>query len=125
MNKTKSSFPIYHSFIFRFIVLYTILVFIFFGLTNYWSFNRDQQQTELQFGELAKAVAVSIAPFISAEDLKKIHSNKDAQSPAFQRVRTILKQTKENNHLEKDQIYIPSHHGFCVKHIGVVTMRLC
>lgn len=122
MSNKRASFPIYYSFIFRFIALYTLLVFIFFGLTNYWSFYREQQQTEDQFSELAKAVAVSVAPFISAVDLDKIHSNKDAKSPAFQRIRSILERAKEDNHLEEDQIYILRKNAFHGKTYFFVAM---
>ena len=102
----KMHFPIWHSFIFRFIISYTILVFLFFSLVTYWSYQRQKKQVVLDLSTRTQAIVSSIAPFIDAQTLTTITSNSSVTTPNFKKVKQILKTTQLNNALGEDQIYI-------------------
>lgn len=59
---------------------------------------------EFQF--VTRSIAGMARLSIAAEDLNAIHSNADATSPGFERVRAFLEQVREINGLQENEIYI-------------------
>ena len=104
--KEDLHFPIHKSFVFRFIAIYTFLVFVFFSLSTYWSHHREKRQIELQFSKLANAIAVNVSLQLSSIDLSQIQTNQDTQKPEFKQSRKILARARQLNQLAEDQIYI-------------------
>ena len=99
-------FSFLNSFIFRFLGLYSVLVFLFFAVSNINYYFSERRGVELEFTKLTFAVANTLAPHIPADQLTTIDNNTDATTREFQNIRSILETAQLSNGFDEDQIYI-------------------
>ena len=104
MPEIKFSF--FNSFIVRFLISYSTLIFLYFLISNISYFLNERKDIEAEFTEFTYAVANTLAPHIPAEKLKYISSNSDVDKEEFQSIRSILETAQKSNGLGEDQLYI-------------------
>ena len=99
-------FSFLNSFIFRFLGLYSALVFLFFAVSNVNYYFAEKRAVELEFSKRTYAIATTLAPHIPAKLLATIDSDVDSTTREFKQLRSILETAQLANGLDEDQLYI-------------------
>ena len=107
-NQQTIHIPLRNSFIFKLIIISSIWMMMFIGLTifeDYYSSKQSVinniQNSNLAIGQTAKVV-------IPTEHLSSFKNNDATKTPAFQDIRRILQEIQINNALTSEQIYLLS-----------------
>lgn len=98
--------PWWRSIVVRTVAIYVIVPAILTAVGIVLLHDDQERAVQEKFGIALRAAAASTSPYIDGEDIARIETNGDANSPSFKRVRATLERARIQNDLEEDQVYI-------------------
>lgn len=105
-NLEPKDVPILQSFILRLVMGSGFLAMALLVSNTVWSYEYERRQVINEFRHNTMAIGLTIAPYISSNNLREYVDNSHASTDSFKVVQAELKQLQEDNVFAEEQIYI-------------------